>query len=114
MTERVAVFERPGADFTLRRTLELLWDSTRAARLMATESRFVILAHVRQGEVAYVRASNPEELFTQLGRIWLALSRRGVRDFSVDTSVEPETKRIIDETIDAAQKAVRPPAANDP
>jgi hypothetical protein len=106
---RIGVFERPGADFTLRRTLELLCGAAQARTLMERPSRFVV-----QAGQFYLPCADLTEVFRTLGVLWWRLSKDGVRDIAIDTAVEPSTKAVIDAALVEMEKAVRPAAANDP
>lgn len=115
----LGIFERPGADFTLRRTLELISgsaerDTDEARAAMAIPSRFVLLVPLPGSQrVEYLRYSGLNELFTAIGTVWAALSQRGVRHIYLARSVEPETERLIDEAAVGMEALIRPPAAND-
>lgn len=111
----LGIFERPHADFTLRRTLELLVGAEQACALMAKKvSRFVLLVPETGDEGHYICCDTVEELFTYIGYAWAALSRKGARHIHLDRSVEPDTERLIDEAAVGMEALVRPPAANDP
>ena len=109
---RIGVLERPLADFTLRRTLEMVGGPREAAAAMSVFSRFVVLVPVPQ--CPYVRCATLDEVFHVIELARDTLSRKGYRHFYVGRSVSPDVQRLIDEGVERLELAVRPPAANDP
>jgi len=114
-TVRIGIFERPGADFTLRRTLGLLGGSAAAADATAIFSRFVVVApSLTAGEVRYFRCANLDEAWHVIGVARAALTKKGVRHIYVDSAVDAATQPLIDEGLARMEQSVRPAAANDP
>ena len=109
---RLGLFERPSADFTLRRFLEIATDRARATEVMSTFSRFVVL--VPFPECPYVRCANLEEVWRVIETARDALTKQGVRHIYVDTAVDPSSRQQVNDGLDRMEKSVRPAAANDP
>ena len=110
-TIRIGIFERPFADFTLRRTLEELCGPKDAAAAVAVESRFVVLVPWRGAQ--YVRCSSLDEVWGIVRAARDALPSQGVRHIRIDRIATPEIERLIDQGASAIEREVRPPAAND-
>lgn len=111
----IGIFERPFADFTLRRTLGMLSTPAKAEAAMARPSRFaLVVPHPGSPDIHYVRCADVDEVFRMIAEIRDALRHAGVRHIHLDRLAEPDTQRLIDEGTARMEQAVRPPAANDP
>ena len=114
MMVRIGVFERPGADAALRETLETAVSPGHARILMASPSRFVVIAPASDAaEGRYVRCETLDEVLNAIGAIGLARGGAGAGDVAVHHSVEPETQRWLESAVDGIE-ALGQPAANDP
>lgn len=111
-TIRIGVFERPFADFTLRRTLEEICGPQEAAAAVAIESRFVVLVPWRGAQ--YFRCSSLDEVWGIVRAARDAFPSQGVGNIRVDRVATPEIERLIDEGANAIEREARPAAANDP
>lgn len=98
----IGVFERPGADFVLRRALELVSDRRQASATLRHRSKFVLLLRVADGTASGVYVNALTEVFEFLAGYRRALGA-DAPDFVLELAVEPKTKVQIDEALaDAA------------
>ena len=107
----LGIFERPGADFALRRTLKLRCPSDDPARMRvitAQSSRFVLLAPERSlGLLHYVRADTTDELFRSIGDVYALLGQEGVNTICVNIFAGLATSNLIAGALHGLNKALR-------
>lgn len=108
----IGIFERPFADFTLRRTLEELCGPKEAAAAVTIESRFVVLVPWRGAQ--YFRCSSLGEVGDIIRAARDALRSQGMLHIRIGRIATPEIERLIDQLANNIEREVRPAPANNP
>lgn len=93
------IFERPGADLVLRKVLEAFISPPHAEILLATPSRFVVLAPPRGSEEGFHRCGETvEDALAALATAAEVFSG-DVEDVPVRLVVEPDTRQLLESII---------------
>lgn len=113
MEARIVIFERPGADLTLREVLEATVSPEHARILMKTPSLFVVVAPASASADAYYgRCETLGDVLNALSALARAFGG-DVEDVSIHLAVEPEMQRLLESAI-AGIAALGQLAANEP